>query len=122
MSDKKSYRDLLVWGKAVDLTVEVYKLVKMLPKEEIYALSSQIRRAVVSIPSNIAEGQSRNSRKEFIQFLSIAKGSKSELETQLYICEKIGYVTKKDLDKTMGLAEEVGKMLNSLIKTLTTKN
>ena len=122
MINKKSYKDLLVWQKAIDLTVEVYRIVKKLPKEELYALSGQIRRAVVSIPSNISEGQSRNSQKEFMHFLSIAKGSKSELETQIYICKKIGYLSDEDIEKTMGLMEEVGKMLNSLINTLRTNN
>ena len=78
----QSFQDLIVWQKATDLVIEVYNLVKELPKEEQYALSDQMRRAAVSIPSNIAEGQSRNSTKEFIQFLSVAKGSNAELQTQ----------------------------------------
>jgi four helix bundle protein len=85
----QSYKDFTVWQKAMDLTVEIYKLVKLLPKEETYALSDQMRRAVVSIPSNIAEGQSRNSDKEFANFLGIARGSNSELETQLQICIRL---------------------------------
>ena len=82
----RNYKDLTVWQKAMDLTEEVYRLVKILPKEETYALSNQIRRSVVSVPSNIAEGQGRESKNEFRSFLSIAKGSLSELETQLLIC------------------------------------
>lgn len=78
----QSIQDLIVWQKAMDLVIEVYNLVKELPKEEQYALSDQMIRAAVSIPSNIAEGQSRNSTKEFIQFLSVAKGSNAELQTQ----------------------------------------
>ena len=78
----QSFQDLIIWQKAMDLVIEVYNLVKELPKEEQYALSDQMRRAAVSIPSNIAEGQSRNSTKEFIQFLSVAKGSNAELQTQ----------------------------------------
>ncbi|MBO5720510.1 MAG: four helix bundle protein [Bacteroidales bacterium] len=81
-----NYKNLLVWQKAMDLVVEIYKISKLLPKEEKYGISDQIRRSAVSVPSNIAEGQSRNSIKEFIQFLSIARGSLAELETQLLIC------------------------------------
>ena len=83
--ESKGYKQLIVWQKAMDLTVQIYRLVKLLPKEELYALSDQMRRAAVSIPSNIAEGQSRYSNKEFIQFLNIAKGSNAELFTQLLI-------------------------------------
>jgi len=114
----QSYKDFQVWQKAMDLTVEVYKLVKLLPKEETYALSDQMRRAVVSIPSNIAEGQGRNSTKEFINFLTISRGSQSELETQLEICIRLNYITEKDAENALNLCEEVGKMLNSLIKKL----
>lgn len=81
----KSYKNLVVWQKAMDLVVEVYTLVKKLPKEEKYALSDQMRRSVVSIPSNIAEGYTRNSTTEYLRFLSIANGSRTELETQLII-------------------------------------
>ena len=86
----KNYTELLVWRKAMELTAEVYRIVKMLPKEELFALSDQMRRAAVSIPSNIAEGQARTSTREFLKFLSIAKGSKAELETQLILCVKVG--------------------------------
>ena len=79
--DAKSYKDLLVWQKAMLAAKMIYLLIKQLPQEELFALSNQIRRAAISIPSNIAEGQARNSTKEFLQFLSIAKGSKAELET-----------------------------------------
>ncbi len=90
----KSYNDLIVWQKSMDLVVEVYKLVRNLPKEELYALSNQMRRAAVSVPSNIAEGQKRNSTKEFVQFLSFAKGSAAELQTQLLICNRLDYFTE----------------------------
>ena len=92
----KDYKDFIVWQKAIDLSVEVYRLVKLLPKTETYALSDQMRRAVVSIPSNIAEGQGRNSAKDFANFLAIARGSQKELETQIYICIKIGYFTEEE--------------------------
>ena len=117
-----SYRELLVWQKSMEMVKEIYSLVKKLPKEEIYALSDQMRRAAVSIPSNIAEGQERSSKKEFAQFLKIAKGSKSELETQLLICKEIGYLTETEIQKAMNLLSEIGKMITSLTKTLTTPN
>ena len=94
----QSYRDLIVWQKSIDLVTAVYELVKLFPREELYALSSQIRRAVVSIPSNIAEGHNRNSDKEFVQFLCIARGSLGELETQLIIAEKLNYTNKEYVD------------------------
>ena len=111
----KNYQELIVWQKATDLAVEIYKVAKKLPKEELYVLSDQMRRAAVSIPSNIAEGQSRSSKKEFIYFLSIALGSKAELETQLLLAVRIGYLVDPDIDKAMGLLAETGKLLSSLI-------
>ena len=120
MENIKDFKDLFLWQRAMDLVVEVYDLVKKLPKEELFALSDQIRRAVISIPSNIAEGQGRNSSKEFIHFLSIAKGSKAELETQLLLCMRINYLKELEIEKAMSLVEEVGKMLHSLQKRLTT--
>ncbi|WP_454952305.1 four helix bundle protein [Capnocytophaga granulosa] len=122
MENIKDFKDLFLWQRAMDLVVEVYDLVKKLPKEELFALSDQIRRAVISIPSNIAEGQGRNSSKEFIHFLSIAKGSKAELETQLLLCVRINYLKELEIEKAMSLVEEVGKMLHSLQKRLTTNN
>jgi 30S ribosomal protein S23 len=122
MENIKDFKDLFLWQRAMDLVVEVYDLVKKLPKEELFALSDQIRRAVISIPSNIAEGQGRNSSKEFIHFLSIAKGSMAELETQLLLCVRINYLKELEIEKAMSLVEEVGKMLHSLQKRLTTNN
>ena len=118
MGKLNSYQDLLVWQKSVELCVEIYKLVKLLPKEEMYGLSDQMRRAVVSIPSNIAEGYTRNSTKEYLNFLSIANGSRTELETQLIICNKIGYLTEKDIEPAMQECEEIGKMISTLILKL----
>ena len=117
-----SYKDLIVWQKAMDLVVEVYSITKLLPHDEQYGLSTQLRRAVVSVPSNIAEGNSRNTTKEYIQFLNIALGSKAEVETQLEICLRLGYVNEEQIGKSLGLCEEVGKMLNSIIKKLTPKS
>jgi len=115
---KGTYQSLLVWQKAMDLTAEIYRLVKKLPKEETYAMSDQMRRAVVSIPSNIAEGRDRNTNKEFAHFLHIARGSKAELETQLLICVKVGYLTETEITEAMKLLSEVGKMLTSLISAI----
>ena len=116
MNEIKDFKDLVVWQRAMDLVAEVYQVVKKLPKEELYALSDQIRRAVISIPSNIAEGYGRNSSKEFSHFISIAKGSKSELETQLLLCVKIDYLKESDIQNVMYLIDQVGKMLYSLQK------
>ena len=85
----QSYKDLVVWQKAIDLTVAVYQLTKQFPKEELFGLVSQMRRASVSIASNIAEGEGRKSKKEFAHFLGISLGSKAELETQLLLCERV---------------------------------
>ncbi|MEE0927863.1 MAG: four helix bundle protein [Acutalibacteraceae bacterium] len=109
------YEDLVVWQRAMDLVEETYRLVKLLPREEDYVLASQMRRAAVSIPSNIAEGQSRHTTKEFLNFLSIANGSKSELKTQLQICVRLGYVTAEQTEKATSLLEEISKMLYALM-------
>ncbi|MDU6659685.1 MAG: four helix bundle protein [Capnocytophaga sp.] len=122
MNDIKDFKDLIVWQKAMDLVVEVYNLVKKLPKEEQFALSDQMRRAVISIPSNIAEGRGRYSIKEYAHFLSVAKGSNAELETQLLLCVKINYLNNSDIERAFGLIKEVGKMLTSLQKSLTISN
>ncbi|MBQ6936329.1 MAG: four helix bundle protein [Clostridia bacterium] len=102
----------------MQLVKEVYSVLDFLPNQEKFALSDQIRRAVVSIPSNIAEGYSRNSDREFLQFLYIARGSKSELETQLEIAEMLGYLKENQLQEINVLLEEIGKMLNKLISTI----
>jgi len=110
-----SYRDLVVWQRAMELAIEVYKLVKKLPREETYGLSDQMRRAVVSIASNIAEGQSRNSVKDYAHYLVIARGSKSELETQLLMCVGIGYLSETDISNSMLMLSEIGKMINTML-------
>ena len=115
----KSFKDLSVWQKSIDFVTSVYLLVKQLPKEETYALSDQIRRAVVSVPSNIAEGFGRKSTKEYIQFLYIALGSASEVETQIIIGQKIGYF--QSIDKYIEDIIEIKKMLNGLISSLKRK-
>lgn len=109
------YKQLKVWQKAMDLTTEIYRLVKYLPKEETYALSDQLRRAAVSVPSNIAEGHGRNSDKEFIKFLSIARGSLLEIETQLLICNRLSFLYAETIASAQSQIVEIGKMLNGLI-------
>ena len=102
----------------MDLVVEIYRICKFLPKEENYGLSDQMRRSVVSIASNIAEGQARDSKKDFLRFLSIAQGSKAELETQIEICRRLKYIPDNELQKSENLASETGKMLRNLIRKL----
>ena len=111
----KDHKDLTVWQKSMSLVTSTYKLVRRLPKEESYALSDQMRRAAVSIPSNIAEGYNRQSDKELLQFLYIARGSKAELDTQILIAINLGYFSSDDAKETMLLSEETGKLLNSFI-------
>ena len=113
-----SYQDLIVWQKSMQLVKEVYILVKTLPKEEQFALSDQMRRAVVSIPSNIAEGYGRNSTNDYIRFLNIARGSKYELDTQIQICVMLNYISKEKAATALELSEEIGRMINALIKKL----
>ena len=114
----QSFRELIVWQKALRLAIEVYKVSKNFPKEELYGLTSQIRRAAFSIPANIAEGYARRHLGEYLQFLSIAYGSGAELETGLIIIREIGLLPKKDFDKLMQLLDEVMRMLNALMKSL----
>jgi len=113
-----SFRDLIVWQKAMDLAIEIYQLVKLLPKEETYSLSDQMRRAAVSIPSNIAEGQGRITSKEFIRFLSMARGSLCELSTQLELCERLEYLNPSRTSLTQSLIAEITKMINALSKSV----
>ncbi len=110
-----NYKKMIVWQKAMDLTVDVYNVVKVLPVEERYALSDQLRRAAVSIPSNIAEGFGRHTEKELKQFLSIAKGSVYEVETQLLIGLRTGYFSEDQIMKSLALCNEEGKILTKLI-------
>ena len=113
-----SYKDLKVWQRGLDLVVEVYRLTAKFPQSEIYGLTSQMRRASVAIPSNIAEGQKRGHYKEFLQFLYIAYGSGAELETQIEICKRLGYAKSEAYKKADILLSEVMKMLNRMISTL----
>ena len=111
------YQELKVWQKAVDLTTEIYELVKLLPAEEQYALSDQMRRAVVSVPSNIAEGRGRGTNKEFVRYLLMSRGSLWELSTQLVICEKLQYLKQDQMHDARQLIVEISKMINALAKS-----
>lgn len=114
----KSYKELTVWKKSVDLSVLVYKITEKFPRSELYGLTSQIRRCCIAIASNIAEGQMRGHKQEYIQFLRIAYSSGGELETQLLIAFRIGYLQQSDYEKLNNLLEEILRMLNALINVL----
>ena len=116
-----TFRDLDIWNKSMDLVDEAYFLIKKLPKEETYALSDQIRRAAVSIPSNIAEGFKRNSDRDFIHFLSISSGSIAELETQIEIALRQNMISQNDAANALNLCNETGKMISSFIGKLKKK-
>jgi four helix bundle protein len=113
----KHYGDLVAWQKAIDLVEEVYKITKTFPKEEVYGLTSQLRRAAVSVPSNIAEGQCRTS-KDFIHFLSMASGSLSEVETQMIIANRLGYVDSERAQHFAIRAAEVGRVIGGLSRSI----
>jgi four helix bundle protein len=113
-----SYKDLLAWQRAIEMSVALYKFTSGFPKEETYGLASQLRRAGVSVPSNIAEGYARLSRGEYKQFLGIARGSNSEVQTQLVIARELGFGSPQLLDKAEGLSNEVGKLLAGIIRSL----
>jgi four helix bundle protein len=116
----KDYKQLIVWQKSMDLTIIIYSLVKFLPRDENYALSDQMRRAAVSIPSNIAEGQGRASDKEYVHFLAMARGSLWELLTQLEICERLNYLKTSQTMEARNLVNEISRMINALSKALQT--
>ena len=110
-----SFRDLTVWQRSMQLTVAVYKLTQEFPREELYGLTSQIRRSAVSLPSNIAEGHGRLNTAEFRQFLGVARGSNCELQTQLEIARALGYGNRNLIEVAESLSDEVGKMIYSIL-------
>ncbi|MBI4519048.1 MAG: four helix bundle protein [Deltaproteobacteria bacterium] len=114
----QNYRDLIGWQKAMDLVELVYQATRSFPKEEQFALTSQIRRAAVSIPSNIAEGQGRSSAKEFVNFLSIAHGSVREVETQAMIAQRLKYLTREQAETLLASAAEVGRLIKGLMNAI----
>ena len=114
----RSYGDLVVWQKAVELVTEFYRLTRTFPKEEMFCLMSQMRRAAVSIPSNIAEGHAKLSRKEYLYFLGNARGSLAELETQFTIGRNLGFLEAAKMNRALEQAGELGRILNGLLASL----
>jgi four helix bundle protein len=114
----QSYKELIVWQKAMILVQEIYHLTRSFPKDEVFILVPQLRRAVISVPSNIAEGYGRKSSKEYSQFYAIAYGSCLELETQLLIAQRLGYINSQQADKAFALIKEVSSMLNAMLSKL----
>ena len=114
----ESYRDLIAWRKAMELVTEIYGSTRAFPQDERYGLTNQLRRAAVSVPSNIAEGQARFSRKEFHHFLSHARGSLVEIETQLMIAQNLEYLPAKQVKSLLDHTAELGRVLNGLIASI----
>jgi four helix bundle protein len=110
----RSFRDLRVWQGSMDLVEMIYRLSADFPRHETYGLTSQIRRAAISIPSNIAEGHSRKHTKEYLKFLSIAQGSLAELQTQIEIASRLGYVTESAVNETLSFSVSLSKQLHAL--------
>ncbi|MCL6541044.1 four helix bundle protein [Roseiflexus sp.] len=114
----QSYRDLLVWQKGTALALEIYRVTQRFPSDERFGLTAQLRRAAVSVPSNIAEGQARRTTGEFIQFLSHAEGSLAEVDTQIYLAQQLGYGLEEELSSISSQINELRKMLNALRRSL----
>jgi four helix bundle protein len=114
----QDFKKLIAWSKAMDLVVDVYDATSTFPQQEVYGLTAQIRRAAVSIPSNIAEGQARYSKKDFQHFLRQAKGSAAELQTQILIAKRLRYLNEKIADRLEAVVEELMRILNGLINSL----
>ena len=119
--DFRDYRDLKVWQESLDLVVAVYATANVFPKSEAFGLVSQLQRAAVSIPSNIAEGHARDSTKDFLRFISIAMGSLAELETQLILSVRLNYLEQEKLADLMARTNEIGRMLRGLQASLRTR-
>jgi four helix bundle protein len=115
----KSYRDLVAWQKGIDLCELIYRASSQFPREEMYGLTSQIRRAAVSVPSNIAEGTGRITKGEFTQSVGYARGSLLEVETQLIVAQRLGYMNSNETDELLELTNEIGRITNGLIRSLT---
>jgi four helix bundle protein len=115
---RRDYRDLVLWQKAMGLASEVHRVTLKLPRHEMFGLTAQIRRAAVSIPSNIAEGAGRRTTRDFLAFLHVARGSLSELETQLFLAQSIGYLSEADWAVARTGTIEVGRLLNAVITGL----
>ncbi len=117
----QSYRQLIAWQKAMELVEAIYTATDAFPRDELFGLTSQIRRAAVAVPSNIAEGQGRESTKDFIRFLSIAYGSLMEVETQILIADMRKYVSEADSHNLLNRSAEVGRLINGLSRSLVSK-
>ncbi len=117
-----SYRDLMVWQRSMDLVEGVYTTTRTWPKEELYGLTAQVRRAAVSVPSNIAEGQGRSSTKEFLHHLSISRGSLLEVETQLIVAQRLGYLSLQTAERLLDYSAEVSRLLSGLMRSLRPTN
>jgi four helix bundle protein len=117
-----SYRDLRVWQDSMDLAVLCYQMTGRFPREEMFGLTTQIRRAASSIPANVAEGHGRESTASFVQYLRVAQGSLKELETHLLLATRLGYLEASVSETTLGRCGELGRMLRSLIRSLQKKN
>lgn len=118
----RDYRDLIVWQKAIDLVEAIYQTTTAFPREEVYGLTFQVRKAAVSVPSNIAEGHGRTSTREFLNFLSIAHGSLKEVETQLVIAERLKYMNQRVKESLLEKSTEVGRLISGLSNSLKRKS
>jgi four helix bundle protein len=114
----QSYKQLIAWRKSMELVIEIYRVTRTFPQQETYGLVSQLRRAAVSVPSNIAEGQARYSRREFYRFLTMARGSLAEIETQITIARVLAYVSHETARSLLESTEELGRILNGLIASM----
>lgn len=117
----KHYQELIVWQKSVDFVEQIYKMTAKFPSVETYGLTNQIRRAAISVPSNIAEGQGRSTTRDFFHFLGMANGSLKEVETQVFIAQRLGYIDKNILKMALGNTNEIGRLLNGLSNSLRKK-
>ena len=114
----RSYRDLIAWQKAMDLVAGVYRVTEAFPAREQFGLSNQMRRASVSIPSNIAEGQGRGTTKDYVHFLHISRGSLQELETQLLLAQRLSFAGESDVQRLLSVCDEVSRLVSGLINAL----
>jgi len=122
MNLAKTHKDLLVWKKGITLVKTIYQITAGFPRREDFCITNQLRRAAISIPSNLAEGAARNSTKEFGQFIHIALGSVSEIDTQILICKELGYITDESYLLVLDELDEISKMLTGLLKALQSKS
>lgn len=118
MGSVRSYRDLKVWQVGMQLAEDCYRVTRRFPREEMFGMTSQIRRAASSIPANIAEGWGRSGTREYMQFLRVAQGSLKELETHLILCQRVGLLAREPEQKLLKVTGDLGKMIRSLINSL----